>query len=217
MDNHDMPVFSDILSDVYALLRQECPDGVRRLWWEALQPYPIAAISHAFSQHVRNPDVGQYLPKPADIIRAINGSSEERAIRAWTDVDRAVRTRGPYASVVFDDAMTHAIIAAMGGWVALCRKSLDEWPFVQKDFMARYKSYLSHPPTSYPRCLLGMTDIDRQQRGLPSARPPILIGSAELARQVYAKGDGPRLVLNSSPSNRLMPTLTTGEDRTHAR
>ena len=212
MNNREMSEFSGILTSVYALLRQDCPDGVRRLWWEALQPYPLATIKQAFTQHVCNPDVGQYLPKPADIIRAIKGSSEERALQAWTDVDRTVRTRGPYVSVVFDDPLTHAVIAAMGGWVALCRKSIDEWPFVQKDFVTRYKGYVNHPPASYPRCLIGLTDADHQRRGLPSPRPPILVGSDERARQIYAQGEGPMLALRHTPERVPVPALTIRED-----
>lgn len=217
MNNHDMRTFGSILADVYALLRQDCSDGVRRLWWQALKPYPIEAVQQAFAQHICNPDVGQYLPKPADIIRVLTGSSEERALRAWSDVDCAVRTRGPYVSVVFDDPLTHAVIAAMGGWVTLCRKSVDEWPFVQKDFVTRYKGYVNHPPASYPRCLIGLTDADHQRRGLPSPRPPTLIGSPERARQVYTQGEGPMLAIRHNPTPVFGPALmATKDERAHA-
>jgi hypothetical protein len=210
--NTDLQKFCVILADTYALYGKECPDGVKRIWWEALKNFDLADVSGALSRHIRNADTGQFIPKPADVVKAIEGSGDSRALIAWTDVDRTVRTRGPYVSVVFDDPLTHAVIMAMGGWVTLCRKSVDEWPFVQKDFMTRYKGCVNHPPTSYPRCLMGLADADCERRGLPSPRPPILIGSPERARQVYAQGEGPILALRHTPETIPVPALVVRED-----
>lgn len=86
------------------------------LWLAALDPFDIRAVQEALSAHVRNPDVGQYPPKPADVVRHLQGASGESAAWAWAKVDRAARTVGGYASVAFDDPAIHLAIEGLGGW-----------------------------------------------------------------------------------------------------
>ena len=131
MNNAEIRELAVVVTDVYELYGRECSDGVHRLWWEALKGYAMGEVRQAFSRHVTNPDGGQFVPKPADILKILNGGGETRALQAWTQVDQAVRRIGPWESVVFDDALIHAVIADMGGWVRFGQTTDDEWPFVR--------------------------------------------------------------------------------------
>ena len=55
---------------------------VLEAWFMALSAYPLEEIETAFGRHLVNPDTGQYPPKPADLVRLIDGGSEGRALVA---------------------------------------------------------------------------------------------------------------------------------------
>jgi hypothetical protein len=166
------------------------------VWWAALKRYDLAAIVDAFNRHLANPDAGQFAPKPADIIRMLQGSTQDAALRSWAKVDFAVRQIGTYCDVAFDDALIHRVIQDMGGWIALGTKAEDEWPFVAKEFENRYRGFCSRgerPP--YPAILAGIAAAHNKLKGFQSEKP-VLIGNEQLARQVLSGGsDQPSLEL----------------------
>lgn len=169
---------------LYSLYRQELSQAVLAIWWAALQGYDLATVADALNRHAVNPDNGRFLPTPADVVRLIGGTTHDSALLAWAKVDKAVRTIGSYRSVVFDDAIVHAVLADMGGWVALCSKRETDWPFVAKEFENRYRGYVIRSELSViPNKLIGRIDADREQHGLPHVEPA-LIGDECKARAV---------------------------------
>ena len=56
-------------SEVYG---REVSEAVAGVWWGALKAYDIEAIETAFRRHMTNPDTGQFMPRPADIVRMLN-------------------------------------------------------------------------------------------------------------------------------------------------
>ncbi len=136
-------------------------------------------------------DTGQFMPKIADIIRMLQGSSQDSALTAWSKVDKAVRQIGPYRSVVFDDALIHVVLHEMGGWSGLSRKTDDEWPFVAREFENRYRGFKSRGDIpAYPPKLLGISDSHNAQseKTMGFIQPPMLIGDAAKAEQVMRGG-----------------------------
>lgn len=197
MKEQDKLRFAQILTGLAELYGKEFSRVTMGLWFEALKDYDIEAISAAVSAHVKSPDTGQYLPKPADVVKMIAGTSKESSHIAWTKVDKAVRQVGVNQTVVFDDPLIHRVISDMGGWVALGDKTEDEWPFVANEFQNRYLGYKSRNVSAeYPPKLLGLHDAQNdgiydaswyKERGLQQP-PPVLIGDASAARQVLAGG-----------------------------
>jgi hypothetical protein len=174
-------------------------------YWNVLKRFDINEVVDAFGRHLENTDNGQFFPKPADIIRAIQGSTEGRSLNAWTLVDKSIRTIGPYQDVVFDDALIHSVIDDMGGWVSLCSTNDTEYPFKANEFKTRYRSLQSNPPDSYPQILSGLATISNknikgQTRGVGYKVKPTLIGSPERCKIVYQGGEtGPiRQIWDSS-------------------
>ncbi|MFO0207809.1 MAG: DUF6475 domain-containing protein, partial [Betaproteobacteria bacterium] len=109
-----------MLSAVAAVYGREITPEVTAIYWAALAPYDLGAVRQAFDRHVRNPDAGQFLPKPADLIRMLGGTTADSAMQAWAKVEKAIRRVGGHESVVFDDALIHRCIDDMGGWVKVC-------------------------------------------------------------------------------------------------
>lgn len=188
MQVSDQPQFAATLSGVYAMYKSDLSDALISIWWETCKSFDFAAVSEAFTRHCMNPDNGQYLPKPADIIRLLGGTSQDGALVAWAKVDRALRSVGTYQTVVFDDPIVHAVIMDMGGWVSFGMKSEDEWPFVGKEFQNRYRGYrLQGGAREYVKSLVGLAEAQNSQNGMRS-QPPVLIGNTPKAMQVLANG-----------------------------
>lgn len=162
------------------------------LWWGALNCYTLSEVLGGLSRHVQNPDSGQFAPKPADVVRAIGGTTHDNSAMAWAKVDRAVRSIGGYEDVVFDDAYIHAAIEDMGGWVRVCTGHTDEdWPFVQREFENRYRGYATRRSLhDYPRLLVGIANANNHKKGVDPKfiKSPRLVGDEQKAMAVYRSG-----------------------------
>ncbi len=134
------------------------------IYWQVLKQYELEDVQNAFQSHIQNPDCGQFLPKPADIVRLIEGSGETKALLAWAKVERAVIQIGSYQSVVFDDPLIHAVIEDMGGWVKLCSMKNEQMPFYANEFQKRYMGYVNKKPESTPKTFIwGITNVKMQK------------------------------------------------------
>lgn len=194
MTDADKPKFFTLIAGVYAFYRQDISEFAGGVWWEAMKPFDLAAVTDALNRHCVNPDSGQFMPKPADVVKMLQGSSLDSAMVAWSKVDKAVRQVGTYATVVFDDPVIHRVIHEMGGWVKLGAKDEKEWPFVAKEFENRYRGYrVRNEVPEYPQSLIGIAEAQNAQNGIKS-QPPVLIGNPQLATQVMIKGSDKPMV-----------------------
>lgn len=186
MTEADRPRFAGLLVRLCDYYRTELSAMVIGMYWTALERFPMDAIEHAAELHVQSPDRGQWLPKAADLIALLQGNTSQRAALAWTAVREAVRSVGPYRSVVFDDPLTQAIVHEMGGWGALNEMQSRDVPFRQKEFVERYTAWMEKRQLpDYPAVLGGM-----------HAGPPVLLGDSQRAlavqrREVLALGYQP--------------------------
>lgn len=180
--------FSGILEVTSEQYGKKLSDGVVMLYWQALQGYDLPAVRDAIGRHLRNTDTGQYMPKIADIMRMMQGSSQDSALSAWSKVDRTLRQVGPYETVVFDDPLIHRVLHDMGGWLALGTKTDDEWPFVAKEFENRYRGFKSrNERVEYPAKLIGLFEASNATDGHKIAKP-MMIGDAQKAQDVLRLG-----------------------------
>ncbi|CAG2132345.1 DUF6475 domain-containing protein [Cupriavidus numazuensis] len=188
MTPQDASRFTRLVSDVSAFYRQDFSDFAGRVWWQAMQPFDFEAVAEAFNRHCVNPDSGQFMPKPADIIRMLQGSTQDSALVAWAKVDRGLRTVGTYRSVSFDDPLIHRVLTEMGGWIELGRKNEDEWPFVRNEFVNRYRGYkMRSEIPDFPPHLVGMAEAQNAKTGF-AVEAPLLLGDPAKAAQVRASG-----------------------------
>lgn len=159
------------------------------LYWSALERFNFDDIRRAITYHVNNPDVGQFMPKPADIIRYLEGDSHTLALQAWSKVESAIQKIGSYASIVFDDAIIHVVIIEMGGWSKLCGTSSSEMPFRANEFMKRYQSYHHKKLEFYPRYLPGAFEhVNRVNGYIDEIKCPVLVGDEKLALNIFSTG-----------------------------
>lgn len=195
MTQDDFENFREILSAVGDMYGKPMSEFALLLWWGALKNYDLRAIRDALSRHVQNPDNGHFMPKPADVVRMIGGTTTDSALIAWSKVDKAVREVGTYHDVVFDDPLIHVVLGEMGGWIALGDKTDKDWPFVAKEFETRYRGYaLRQIVPDYQGVLIGIANAQNKRNGFPCF-DPLLIGDATKAQQVLRLGgDKPKQV-----------------------
>lgn len=188
MTQDDYEDFAGMVGGITELYGRAASEFAITIWWGALRQFDFSAVRQAFDRHVRNPDSGQFAPKPADLIRMMGGTTQDSALVAWAKVDRALRVVGTYRSVAFDDALVHRVLTEMGGWTALGVKTEKEWPFIAKEFENRYRGYRmrnEHP--DYPPILVGLAEAQNAQAGF-EGEGPTLIGDQEQAHRVIAFG-----------------------------
>lgn len=168
----DRSEFAAILAAVYDLYRAAFSDTVIAIWWAALERYPVEAVREALSRHVQNPDEGRFLPKPADVVRELQGTRSDASLAAWTRVADALRYVGPWMSVDFGDPVIHKVVEEIGGWIALGRATDADWPHVERRFRDRYRMYLSSGTRAMianaPPYLPGMAEVANATRGFAS-------------------------------------------------
>ncbi|MCD0493857.1 DUF6475 domain-containing protein [Chromobacterium violaceum] len=188
MTQHDYDIFVDMLQAVADLYSKRMTEFSIGIYWSALKHIDLAVVREAMNRHVTNPDNGQFMPKPADLIRMMQGSSQDKALQAWHKVDKALRCVGTYRSVVFDDPLIHRALVEMGGWISLGTKTEDEWPFVAREFEQRYRAFAGRQETpEYPPVMIGQFEADNRKSG-HRCEPPMLLGNPAIAKTVMLAG-----------------------------
>lgn len=181
--------FAGLLADAMGYYGKDVSNFTLDVWWTACQGYTLEQVSKALQRHAMDPERGQFAPKVADVVRVLAGTHTDRAQLAWGKVLGAMQTVGAYTDVVFDDPAIHACIEDLGGWVKVCRSSMDDLSYLQHRFCESHKAYVGRSQFDYPRLLVGdrSPDGDYAKRGLKPPKPAI-VGNADIARQVYMGG-----------------------------
>lgn len=192
MNIQDKPKFAQLLTDVQAFYRQNVSTFALGVWWQACERFDFEQVSKALTQHAMDPDRGQFAPKPADVVRLLQGTRTDRALLAWGKVLDAMQRVGSYQSVAFDDSVIHAVVEDIGGWVQMCRSDMDELSHTERRFCESYRAYAARPSIGFPARLAGAHEIDNRTAGKKVA-PPILIGDPQKAAEVLRLGSaGPK-------------------------
>lgn len=204
----DAKAFGELVRNVHSFYGKDASTFTIDVWWGAMKHYDLAAVRDALSRHCVNPDNGHFLPRPADVVRMLEGSTLDSAVFAWTKVDRALQSVGTYATVAFDDPLIHRVLEDMGGWTYLGQKSTDEWPFVAKEFQTRYRGYKAQRARpEYPPKLIGLVDAANTKQGFREGEV-VLIGDARRAQAVLAAGSNvPRIPMTRMSELAQLPAV----------
>lgn len=188
MKTADFDRFSMALTACAELYGRSVSEGAMSLWWQALERFDIEQIEKAFRLAVESPDGGQFMPKPADLIKRLEGTATDRSLLAWGKLYDAMARVGAYTSVAFDDPAIHAAVQDMGGWQKLCRTPTEELPFIQRRFTEAHRVYSERPDAPFPAVLQGETEQQNRAAGRGVAQPPVLIGNPARAKAVAESG-----------------------------
>ncbi|VEI69439.1 Uncharacterised protein [Serratia fonticola] len=190
MNDTEKPKFAQSMAAIGEIYGREISEVVVGIYWNALKIYEMAEVQKAFQGHTRDTDNGQFFPKPADLIRHIEGSKDGRALLAWSKAYKAICSYGRRNSVVFDDPIIHAVITEMGGWVEFAGISEEEASFRAREFEKRYRSALLVGIKEYLPILIGMDDAQNMLSGHQDKPRPFLIGDRSQCLRIR-KGGAP--------------------------
>jgi hypothetical protein len=155
----DFQEFSKTLTGTSEIYRSPLSPAGISLWWRALAAYDFSQVDRAFIAHSCDTERGQYMPKPADIVRAIEGSQDDKAMIAWSEVMSELKRVGSSGRPVFADILTLECVRFVGGWGDLCRSESSQMSFIQKRFTDAYKTFSRRQAQAMPQ-------IERQVQGL---------------------------------------------------
>lgn len=187
MKQSDKDKFIEVLAGVHDFYGKELSSFAGQVWMQACEAFDVQQVTKALSAHLMDPERGQFMPKPADIVRQLQGTRTDRSLLAWGKVLDAMQRVGAYSSVVFDEPAIHAAIEDLGGWPAVCRTEIDALPFLEKRFCDSYKAYVNRGEFDYPGELAGVHAIENGLKGY-RPQPPMLIGNRSQALLVRAQG-----------------------------
>lgn len=157
MKQNDLPEFAKFLVVIGELYSKSILDYLIGIYWEALQNFDLIEIKHAFEIHIRDPNSGQFFPKPADLIK-IMSKCKNTANKAWNKVEYAILNFGIYRSVKFDDPLIHTTIVAMGGWMKICSTLLKDKPWLARKFKQQYKELENQTSIEPPKYCCGLLE-----------------------------------------------------------
>lgn len=139
MTGKDRSEFVTIIISAGELYGKVPTDGAIALYWQALRSLSLDQLKTGISRHIADSERGQFMPKPADILRWFQ-RQQKPALIAWSEVEQTMARLGSYQTVQFEDGTTNAVIRDMGGWPWLCSQDIAE-PWTQKEFERRYQAY----------------------------------------------------------------------------
>lgn len=202
MHESEKQEFADLLTNVMAYYGKDTSSFLLDAWWSACQGVSFEEMRKALNSHIRN---SEFHPKVSDVVKAMHGTTTDRATIAWGKVLGAMGSVGAYTDVVFDDAAIHAAIVDCGGWTKICRSDLKDLSYLQHRFCQSHKAYTERGAFEYPRQLGGDRSPDSEY--LKYGRPlpkPALVGDLVRAAQVMRDGGsgGPAITFKA-PSDVL--------------
>lgn len=112
MHDGEKVAFRDLMVGVAAYYDRKLDRTTVGIYWNGLADLPLEAVRQALNAHVQDPKAGQFMPKIADIRRAIESSREDGhpgADEAWSI---ALQARHESATVVWTEQISDAFFTA---------------------------------------------------------------------------------------------------------
>jgi len=161
---NDFKKFREVFEGMHLLFGEgkELNPAVIEIYYKALERFDIEAVSAAISA-VIGTRVFPGLPKPAELIQAIEGTPADEAVLAFEEVRKMVEKYGYYDTVKFKYPASAAVIEHLGGWLKISSMDYNDFHFFEKDFLKMYPTFKKRGKA--PGVLLGYHDQHNQMDG----------------------------------------------------
>tara|TARA_R110000744_G_scaffold351337_1_gene457161 strand:- start:1456 stop:2055 length:600 start_codon:yes stop_codon:yes gene_type:complete len=171
MDKNDGNKFKELITAINLTYEEDFTESKTLLWWNLFKPYSAIAFERAVYQHISCPDSGQFSPKPANIMKFINGNTkqneqqlEDKADIAWLTITGEVKRVGSWGSLKMEDKQALAAVKSLGGWKFICSKTEAELVWLHKEFIATYKNFERTDVNLLPNKLPGRVLLENAKK-----------------------------------------------------
>lgn len=179
MNSQDQNKFKELITVMSETYGEEFTPAKVKLWWNLFKPHSIEVFEQALYTHIACPDAGMFSPKPANLMKFINGTTkeneqlvEDRAEMAWACIELEISRIGSYGTLELEDKQAIAAVKSIGGWRQLCMSTYDQLVWKKKEFMSAYDTYERTPLEHLPNKLPGLIELSEhkqeQQQGMKS-------------------------------------------------
>ena len=166
MTSNDKKRFAELMTGVAEMFGKPMGKPQLQMYFASLEDLTIEQVSQGLTKHVKCPDSGQFMPKPADIIKHVTGTKKESDAdlevigqSQWVTAQRAISECGSYRTPKFRDPITAACVIAGGGWTHICSLTKEQLVWAGKEFVNNYQSYSTRPLEQLPSHIAGREDI----------------------------------------------------------
>jgi hypothetical protein len=169
--------YMTILADLH---KRDLSEALLNVYIKILEKYDYKQIEDALIEIV---STAKFFPKPAEILEALHGSKEDRALMSWMKVRDAIRKYGHYSSIDFGDPIIVKAISQIGGWQKLCSTLTDEMIWMQKEFERIYKNLVVSNYHGTDTIVVGYIERKNLLNGFEKETPePVKIGNNKLKK-----------------------------------
>lgn len=137
MQHEDKLAFATEMTGVSEIYGKDLSRALMQIYFDTLSEFDIGTVRAAIHAHVKDPERGQFFPKPADLIDKINGTTHEAALSAWPEVLRLAADSRRAESI---NVLTEQVVRDMGGWRRFGMADSKELGWLQKEFVERYEA-----------------------------------------------------------------------------
>lgn len=183
MQDQDKVAFRDMMMAAGEVYGREITKPLLQMYFAALAQAGIEQVKNAMMDHMKNPDTGQFFPKPADLIKQMTGTTkqqdaaiEDRAAVAWACIERGIRRVGSYGTLKLEDKQALATVKAMGGWQSICQTETSKMEWKRKEFIRMYETFERMPLEALPSSLPGRIEISEVKQAGPVALDKLALG-----------------------------------------
>lgn len=139
MDNNDKVRFGQIMAG----LAEDCSAMVSTpglmMRFEALKQYSLEQVEAAVMSIIRS-NIYTKMPPTGAIIRAIEGTDDDRSERQIQVIRDEIRRIGSYGSPVFEDPVTADLVSRRFSWGAICAMPERGFAFFASSFKSAYST-----------------------------------------------------------------------------
>lgn len=139
MDNNDKKRFTILMMGLAEDCSATITNAGLRIKFEAMKNYTIDQIEDAVVKVVKE-NVFTKMPTTGTIIKAIEGTKDDKADYQYNLVLRAIRELGSYTHPKFKDPITQSLINNRFGWGKVCNTNPKDMEFFAREFKAAYQA-----------------------------------------------------------------------------
>ena len=138
MNKSDRNKFLAILETLHTMHDKQGSKVLIDLYWSVMKPYSIEKFTTAVENHISDPDKGMFFPKPADLIKVMQGDTNKAASKAWQSVIRRLERLGDSKPFESSDTAVLEALGAIGGYNRLCTLTYTQINDLEKQFLDSY-------------------------------------------------------------------------------